>query len=576
MMNFSDLISFCNRNQKQLVEALPRGIHALARVMRAGADEFDMIQKIDGEYLCWETSENELFLMFCIIPDPRDLDRVLDAYVQTKEKQCPFTGILVHQWIDGEGTWDAFLITEQYAMQHGGRLSGSDVVQERGPQLRMDTYTLFDSDKEFPEPGEDQWIELLAGPVEGVVEQLGVLAKQHNCTQVYEDYLVQWKNPKGQLEVQFFLFPDQKDITPFIYIYQHLKKTPCPVSFVFVECEQAHLRDIFRLSARSYLEHHNRPGYVCSEEREPTSQQFKGDSLDNSKAIVAENNVYRDGSKVWISGIQGWSPSEKVSSVHAVSEAVARALGEEFSYEYLVGLSSLAFRMQVGGLCPSSPHPGCGYPCVRSRLVPPWKFKEYEIDQNKRNVPQELFDIIVKSINSGIPVRTGEEEDGLIIGYNTEKIELTCLHPWHFDGKKPFVIGLNSLRKICWCIGVYTERTTATIDEYALVVDSLRQAVDMAKKGKVEGYAVGFKAWEAYISTLQALDKTKRNIPESEMLGNAWIYECLVQYRQIAAKYLNMIEDQFDETYKKHLKMPQIFTDKSRKTYSLATNLSIR
>ena len=142
-------------------------------------------------------------------------------------------------------------------------------------------------------------------------------------------------------------------------------------------------------------------------------------------------------------------------------------------------------------------------------------------------MPQEIFDVIVKSIDSGIPVRTGEEEDGLIIGYNTEKKELTCFHPCQFNGKKPFVIGLNALPKICWCIGIYTERTTETIDEHALVVDSLRQAVDMAKKEKVEGYAVGFKAWEAYINTLEALDKTKRKIPNDEMLGNAWIYESL-------------------------------------------------
>ena len=261
----------------------------------------------------------------------------------------------------------------------------------------------------------------------------------------------------------------------------------------------------------------------------------------------------REGKMVWLSGIAGWSSSEKVSSVHAALEAVMRAHGEDFSYDYLVGISSLAFRMQVGGLCPSSPHPCCGYQCDRALQVVPWRAKGYDFDQNKKKVPKKLFDVIVQSIDSGIPVTTGEEDDGLIIGYDKEKMELTCFHPYHFNGKKSFVIGFKDLHKICWGIGVYTERKTESIDKQELVVDSLKQAVNMAKKGRCENYCVGFKAWEIYISTLKTLNRTQRKIPGEDMLGNAWIYECLVQYRQIAAQYLNTIRDQFEETSKKHL-----------------------
>ena len=83
-MSYSDLVSFWNRNQESIAEALPMGIHALAQVMQTGADESDMTQNVEGEYLCWKTQEDKLFLMLCIIPDPRNLDRVLDAYVQIK------------------------------------------------------------------------------------------------------------------------------------------------------------------------------------------------------------------------------------------------------------------------------------------------------------------------------------------------------------------------------------------------------------------------------------------------------------------------------------------------------------
>jgi hypothetical protein len=552
-MSCPDLVSFWNQNQWQIAEALPMGTEALANVLQKGAHEFKLTQQIDGNYICWFTEEDELFLMFCIIPDPRDLDRVLDAYVQTKERRCPFTVILVNQWTDGEGTWDAFLITSKRVMQHGGWLCGTDIVKERGPELRADIYALFACGCEFTEPGEAQWAELLTGPVEAVIKQLSVLAEKHTCTQTDEDTLVRWTNAEGQLEALFFLLPSQNDIDAFIGIYQKIKETQYPVSFVFVESDQVGTCDVFRLSARSYLKHHNRVGDYCSDDKEPASQQFTQDNLDNIEAVELNNNVYRDGSKVWLDGIEGWSPSEKASSVHAAIEVVMRALGEDISYDYLVGISSLAFRMQVGGLCPSSPHPCCGYKCDRSLQVLPWKAKGFDIDQNKRQDLKEIFNVIVQSIDSGVPVTTGEEDDGLIIGYNKDKNELTCLHPWRFNGKKPFVIGLNDLPKICWGIGVYTERKTESIDEQALVIASLKQAVEMAKKGRVEGYAVGFEAWEAYINTLQALDKTKRRIPDDDILGNAWIYECLVQYREIAARYLNTIGDQFEETPKKHL-----------------------
>lgn len=263
--------------------------------------------------------------------------------------------------------------------------------------------------------------------------------------------------------------------------------------------------------------------------------------------------IHHEGDKVWLEGIEGWSASEKASSVHAAFEAIMKALDEDISYDYLVGISSLAFRMQIGGLCPSSPHPACGYKCIdRALQVLPWKFKNYGIEQNKIENPIEIYEIIVQSINKGIPVITGEEDDGLIIGYQKEKKEFICFHPWHHNGKKPFVV--SSLAEICWGIDIITERKTETIDHRILVVESLKQAMKMAKKKKVKNYHVGFKAWEQYIKLLKKLNEKRHTINDDDILGNAWIYECLVQYRNVAANYLILIEDQFNETVKKHLR----------------------
>jgi len=275
----------------------------------------------------------------------------------------------------------------------------------------------------------------------------------------------------------------------------------------------------------------------------------KSIDLNPSKAAL-DKNVSREGDRTWLARVKGWSSSDKVSSVHAALEQVMRAHGESFTYTYLVGISSLAFRMQVGGLCPSSPHPACGYQCInRSLKVFPLESKAYEFDQDKRKVPPELFDVIVQSIDAGLPASTGEEEDGLIIGYNKESKELIGYHPHQFDGKKPFVIAFNALHKICWGIGVYMEARTEPVDHQALAIESLQQAVTMANQETADNYHLGFKAWDTYIHTLE----TQKKLPHAEMLGNAWIYECLVQYRQIAAEYLKDICAQFSPAAQKHL-----------------------
>jgi len=265
-----------------------------------------------------------------------------------------------------------------------------------------------------------------------------------------------------------------------------------------------------------------------------------------------QTKIIREGDKVWLDGVEGWSPKEKVSSVHAVFEAILKALGEDISYDYLVGISSLAFRMQVGGLCPSSPHPCCGYKCVdRAIKALPWKIKGYGFNQNNPEGLDEIYEIVVHSIDRGIPVSTSEEEDGVIIGYQKENKALICLHPWHNNGKKPF--NVSSIPEICWGIGVYTERKSEQEDQKKLIFESLKQAVEMAKTKRTDNYFVGFKAWEQYIKILQSLNKSWNKFNKNDMLGNAWIYESLVQYRDVAARYLFSIKDKFGESAKQHL-----------------------
>jgi len=243
---------------KTIGKALQGDIDDVPMQLLTLATQFNFTQEVIEGIVRWYTKDDVLRIQFFVIPDPRDLDAVLRVYAETKENECLITYIFVHQWTDGEGNWDLFMIHPGRRMEHRSRLWGDrNNVNERGPALRKDIYTLFQCGSEFPEPGSRGWVKLLEGPQEKVDRQLEVFARERDCRQEADGNIVRWLNQEGQTEALFFLLPDPSDIDAFVTIYKEIKEHLCPVSFVFLKCEEPGLYDIFRLSGRSYLEHHN-------------------------------------------------------------------------------------------------------------------------------------------------------------------------------------------------------------------------------------------------------------------------------------------------------------------------------
>jgi hypothetical protein len=261
-------------------------------------------------------------------------------------------------------------------------------------------------------------------------------------------------------------------------------------------------------------------------------------------------NVQREGDKVWIDGVKGWYFSEKASSVHAAMETVMRTVGEDVDYSYLVGASGLAFRMQVHkGWCPSSPHPSCGYECVRGSVAAlPWKVRAYEVKPEDAEGVKRAREAVVASIDRGVPCAYGSEEDGVIIGYQKGGEEWICVHPFR-DGKR-FVE-----TKWPWEIGVYTGPKAEPADRRKLVLDSLEQAVKMAHTKNVEDYACGFNAWEQWIAHLKEREWVESGLKDRAplMMGNSSIYSSLVEHRAAAAKYLRSVAPDFEDEVAAHL-----------------------
>jgi hypothetical protein len=256
--------------------------------------------------------------------------------------------------------------------------------------------------------------------------------------------------------------------------------------------------------------------------------------------------IHRENDRVWLEGIQGWFVGDKESSVHAAQEAVMQAVGEAIDYETLVGVSGLAFRMQVStkGLCPSSPHPACGFNCLdRSNQAMPWAFQYHgpKLEETAEVAAARLA--VVESIENRVPVQYGSEEDGVIVGYQKNGAEWLCLHPYKEGGKSIIVE-----KDWPWGVAVYTQRKEILADPHELALGALKQASEMAHTLECRGYFLGVKAWEMYLEKLAALQSAPESARQESLIGNAWIYECLIQFRRVAAGYLRRIAPAFPST----------------------------
>jgi hypothetical protein len=490
-MALENLDAFWAQNKSAIGRALPQGIDALAQVLQASAEAFGFTQQVQDASIQWLIQDGMIALMFCIVPDPRDLDHVLDTYAQIKERQPKLAAIFVHQWTDGENNWDVFVVTPRRVMQHADRIEGLTTVQERGRQLREDIYTLFACDREFPEPGCAGWAKLLAGPIEGVYDQLNTLASQHDCKQVIKDETVQWISADGELQATFFLLPEPASIEAVIQICEEIRRSGCPVSFVFVECERPGLYDIFRLSARSYLEHHN------------------------------QAKAWADG-KPKVTGLTG-TPSKQLEGLRWVPRWASHVgcikgclnyLGIDVSDAWLFGATGHAFALNISpGLCPSGPTDwdtsrflklgrNIGYivECI----------DEYCPKQNHhlRQVQEQAWDFTRRAIDKNHPCYGWEldiPEYFVIYGYDETGYYISG--PGCDEGKGPVPWQEFGRSEISMVV-VSRVHPTTPADDRKTVREALSCALDLGhnrrkwtdRAGGLEGYDTWIHAMEAGVA----------------------------------------------------------------------------
>ncbi|MBM3240166.1 hypothetical protein FJZ31_28105 [Candidatus Poribacteria bacterium] len=116
-----------------------------------------------------------------------------------------------------------------------------------------------------------------------------------------------------------------------------------------------------------------------------------------------------------------WGKGMESTYIGALTVAM-NAIGEDVTYDYLMGVSGTAFRLHRYGWCPSAPDATCGF----NHGTPAMKAMGYKVtgipsDENKPEDVEKVRKAVVESINRGYPVLAIDLKEvpdwGVIVGY---------------------------------------------------------------------------------------------------------------------------------------------------------------
>lgn len=268
--------------------------------------------------------------------------------------------------------------------------------------------------------------------------------------------------------------------------------------------------------------------------------------------------VRNDGSKVWIDGAKGFHPGEFASTPHGCQARICEAIGEGPTYDDLICYGGFAFRANWHeSQCPSAGHPCCGYMCIdNSNLSLPWRVTVYGGDRTK--VEADVCAAVQRSIDRGVPLHYGSEEDGLIVGYADSGKRWLCVHPYHHRGAETFWHDeANGFAggKWPWFVVEWTtpvpwpERPTKD----ALFLAALKQAIDMWHTEKRDAYFCGDAAYTHWLKWLKDVESGQIADPKSGMQGNGWCFDVLIHSRRVAARWLRSRAEQYEDEIRRQL-----------------------
>jgi len=232
-----------------------------------------------------------------------------------------------------------------------------------------------------------------------------------------------------------------------------------------------------------------------------------------------------------------------------------RALGEDITYEYLMGVSGAAFKFHfhLPQWCPSSADATCGFDCTQPALEAlGYSYRSLFAEAGSPEAEQ-LRAAVVESIDRGTPVVAIDlievPDWGVITGYRGSGSEFLCRT--YYDESAEYSLA----KKQPWGLVIIDAKGERPARRDS-VANSLQIAVGLAHTESFGDYASGFAAFERWIADLEnesLFTQSEASSGYTRELVNAWVFYSLLHSRRVAADYLRFAAGEFEPAIGEHL-----------------------
>lgn len=248
-----------------------------------------------------------------------------------------------------------------------------------------------------------------------------------------------------------------------------------------------------------------------------------------------------------ISGFEAarWGSAGRHCSTLATMALVSERSEDRTDYDYLMGASGAAFRVQMslGQLCPSSSHAICGFNCAELALAA-WGSQATWFDTSDGHEPERRAALaaVHESLTRGVPALHEYEESSLIVGLGDDGTPLLRPYAARTDGYQPMTQ---------WPFKVAVASPKVEVaDPRSVLRDSLRVAIQLFDTPQVNRYSCGRQAYEHWSALLRD-DAAHAAAGERERffarLGNAHTFAGLIDARSAAVNYLQGMASACDD-----------------------------
>ena len=256
----------------------------------------------------------------------------------------------------------------------------------------------------------------------------------------------------------------------------------------------------------------------------------------NSNVTELKNKVYIDN----IPHLE-WGMNTDNSFVRS-AQLTLNSLGENYTYDYLMGISGAAFRLHFHpDFCPSSTDATTGFDVSKILFKSlGYKCDLHIIDGDNLGEIKALYQKIISQINNGKPIVAINlkvcPEWGIITGYLKSNPGILCRT--YFDDSEDYSIAEHAP----W-LSFFIGEKGDPLTNREMFLNSLKIAVQLAKTDSFEEYFSGFNAFEKWIETLQKYTASSGKGNFDKIEENLTLFNFLIDSRRSAGKYFGMIND---------------------------------